>query len=97
VEIWLDVNQGVYTAWLSIIFQSERLSRPVYLSQIVIASVRLAGRSCLNKVWNRDRTQQPDDGDHNHNLDQREAGLTYYFCLHTVTIQAGVDQQRAGI
>ena len=64
-------------------FQSELVGRRVNLAEVVDAGIGLGGGTGFHEVRNRDGGQEADDGDDDHDFNQREAGLTDVFhCLH---------------
>ena len=56
----------------------------INLPQVVDASVRLRGGARPDEVRDRDRRQQADDGHHDHDFHQREAGLALCPDSHTI-------------
>jgi hypothetical protein len=44
------------------------------LSEVVDAGVLLANLPSFDEVWNGNGRKETDDGHHDHNFDQREAG-----------------------
>jgi hypothetical protein len=57
-------------------FQGPFIFRGVNLAEVVDASIGLRGGARFHKVRNRDRGQQTDDGDDNHDFNQRETRFT---------------------
>ena len=66
--------------------QRPLLSGAVDLSQVIDASVHLRGGARPNEVRNRDRGQQTDDGDHDHDFHEREARFLICSALHLVSL-----------
>ena len=56
-------------------FQSPLLLRAIDLAKIIDARVFLRRRARFDEVRDRDRGQQADDGDDDHDFYQREAGF----------------------
>ena len=68
-----------------LVFQCPLLNRAVNLAEVVDARIFLRFGACPDEVRNRDGGQQTDNGDHNHDFNQREPGLTICCYLHIVT------------
>jgi len=62
------------------VFQGPLVGRRVNLTEVVNASIGLRGGAGFHKVRNRDRRQQTDDGDNNHDFHQCETSFTEVFC-----------------
>ena len=69
-HVWLDVRGGWHRRLPRLVFQRPSLLRAVYLPQILDARRALRFRARVHEVRNRDCRQQPDDGHHNHDLDE---------------------------
>src|SRR6266705_203101 len=66
-----------------LVFQRPLVDRRVNLAEVVDAGIGLRGRTGFDEVRNRDRSQQADDGHHDHDFNQRETRITDVFrCLH---------------
>jgi hypothetical protein len=59
-----------------VLFQRELAFRCIDLAQIVDTGISLRSLAGLDEVWNRNRRQQTDDGDDNHDFHEGETSLT---------------------
>lgn len=64
------------------IFQGVLLDRAIDLAKVIDARVFLRSDARADEVWDRDGGQQPDDGNHDHDFDEREARLQRFSIFH---------------
>ena len=79
-------------------FQCPLLDGAVNLTEVVDARVLLRSRTRLQEVGNRDRSQEADNGHHDHDFHQCETRFTGRFDFHTTFLSAmgGVNTRQAG-
>ena len=65
-----------------LILQRILLDGAVDLPQVVDAGILLRRRARFHEVGDRDRGEQPNDGHHDHDFNQREALLPVCSCFH---------------
>jgi len=64
-------------------FERPLLLGTINLTEVVDASIHLGGRARLHEVGNRDRSQEADDGHHDHDFNEREARVLVVTNLHS--------------
>ena len=64
------------------VFESELFFGAVDLAEVIDAGVLLSGGAGLDEVGDRDRSEEADDGHHDHNFNQREAAFAGGIDLH---------------
>ena len=78
-HVVLDVNLHVTgsdgTGVNLLVFQSPLVDATGDLAEVVDAGVFLRGVARPNEVRNRNRREQTDDGNHDHDFHEREAGF----------------------
>ena len=85
------VHRGLVNSGGRRLFRFKRplFLRAVDLAKVVNAGVLLCGRARFHEVRNRDRSEEADDGHHDHDFNQREAGFPIGFVnVHTVLFAA---------
>ena len=88
IRIQLDIRRQI--RWktdavtrLLVRFQREFLRRCVNLPQVIDAGIGLGGRSGFDEIGDGDRRQKANNGYHNHDFHEREAGpIGIEFSLH---------------
>ena len=65
-------------------FHRPLLNRPVDLAKVIDTGVLLRRSTCSNEVRDRDCSEQPDNGHHDHYFYQRETALAECFLFHTL-------------
>ena len=81
-----------------LVLERVLLNSAVELAKVVNARIFLRGGASFNEVGNRDRSEQADDGHHNHNFHQGEARLIcvsdFHLCL---SFCGGVNRAAGGL
>ena len=97
-QVRLNVCSRYRIRHLGSAFQSPLLDGAINLTEVVDAHVLLRSRTRLQEVGNRDRSQEADNGHHNHDFHQRETHFAGRFDFHTVFHSAlgGVNTRQVG-
>ena len=75
LQIHLHVRRGGDGGVRLLVFECPLLFGTVQLAEVVDTGVSLGRIARPNEVRNRDGGQQTDDGDHDHDFHEREAGF----------------------
>jgi hypothetical protein len=80
----VGVHSGVVSGGASalLILQGPLFLRAVNLAEVVHASILLRGATGFHEVRDRDRGQQTNDGNDDHDFHELETGFTIRFNLH---------------
>ncbi len=85
-EVRVDVRRVRRNLRLLTVFQRPLLLGSINDAEVVDAGVGLRGLTSSHEVGNRDSRQQADNGDDDHDFNQRKAGFTDVFdCFHFLT------------
>jgi len=103
-RVELDVGRHIRRSkgitGLLLVFQGPLVSGRVQLTHVVDAGIGLGGGACFHEVRNRNRGQQADDGDNDHDFNEREARLTEVLGLFHVIycfLLCGVNNTTGGL
>ena len=92
------VSVGVVVA-AALFSKGPFLLGAINLPEIVDAGVLLRGGSGMHEIGNRDRRQQTDDGDNDHDFNQGETRFACRGDFHTITFSfaRGVNLTMGGL
>jgi len=82
-EVRLEVAAHGQAGGNLLVFQGPLLLGTIDQTQVVDTGILLGGRAGAHEVRNRDRGQKTDDGDDDHDFNERKARLAICLSLHT--------------
>jgi len=94
-QIWCQCPGCRGITGLQLGFQGQLIYRAINLAKVVDAGIGLGGLAGANEVGNRDRSEEADDGHHDHDFNEGETGFPGGVDLHSYSFLSVVRHEHS--